>query len=193
MHSLNTGPLERLNTASVVLIQKTEVAQTAKHFRPISLIHSFAKLIAMILAIRLAKHINNLVSHSQSAFIKRHYCIQDNFLYVRNLAWAFQPGHQLCSSNFIYQKPLTESHGDTFWKSLLILAFAIAGGIGLHYFCHRHRPPSYSMGYQDPSYNTNVNVDFIRAIHSLHTSSDYLSTPYIDCSRWPLKRAPYLH
>ena len=67
----HNGALEHLNTAQVVLIPKTETAIEPKDFRPISLIHSFAKLLTKVLAIRLSVYIDRLISHSQSAFIKK--------------------------------------------------------------------------------------------------------------------------
>lgn len=54
-----------------------------KDYRPISLIHSFAEIVCKILANRHAPHLQQLIPHSQSAFIKQR-SIQDNFLYVRN-------------------------------------------------------------------------------------------------------------
>lgn len=73
--------LGQLNSAQVVLIPKTEVASEPKDFRPISLIHSFAKLITKVLALRLSIYIDKLISSAQSAFIKKR-CIQDNYMYV---------------------------------------------------------------------------------------------------------------
>jgi hypothetical protein len=45
-------------------------------------------LVSNVLALRLAPHIDGLVSNAQSAFIKRQ-CIHDNYLYVHNLARAY--------------------------------------------------------------------------------------------------------
>ena len=87
-HRLNDGPLPKMNGAHITILPKKEHPDCPSDFRPISLIHSFAKLISKVLARRLSKHINNLVSGAQSAFIKRR-CIQDNFLYVRNLARTY--------------------------------------------------------------------------------------------------------
>jgi hypothetical protein len=53
-----------------------------KDFRPISLVHSFAKLVAKLLATRLALRMPKLVSAKQSAFIRGR-CIHDNFVLVR--------------------------------------------------------------------------------------------------------------
>ena len=84
-YNLRAGPLEHLNGANIVLIPKTETPEYAKDFRPISLVHSFGKLITKTLAIRLSRHMDHLISASQSAFIKGR-CIHDNYMYVRNLA-----------------------------------------------------------------------------------------------------------
>jgi hypothetical protein len=75
------GPLPKLNGALLTLLPKTETAERPGDYIPISLIHSFAKLVSKVLAMRLAAHINGLVSHAQSAFIRRR-CIHENFLYV---------------------------------------------------------------------------------------------------------------
>jgi len=73
-----------LNNAHIVLLPKREDASTVGDFRPISLSHSFAKLISKLLTARLSLESDNLVSRAQSAFIKRR-SIQDNFLYAQNL------------------------------------------------------------------------------------------------------------
>jgi hypothetical protein len=73
-----------LNTAFITLIPK-EGASQASDFRPISLIHSFAKLILKILANRLAHNLDSMVSSNQSAFIKGRF-IQDNFMMVQQTA-----------------------------------------------------------------------------------------------------------
>jgi len=80
-HRLRTSNLAILNIANVVLIPKKDGAESISDFRPISLIHSFAKIVAKVLAMRLAPHMNSLISKSQSAFIKRR-SIHDNFMSV---------------------------------------------------------------------------------------------------------------
>jgi hypothetical protein len=82
IHILQCDHLSHVNGAQVVLIPKVEVAAEPKDFRPTSLIHSFAKLVTKVLAVRLSTYINKLIAASQSAFIKGR-CIQDNFVYVR--------------------------------------------------------------------------------------------------------------
>jgi hypothetical protein len=68
-----------LNSANIALLPKKEGAEEITDFRPISLIHAIAKLIAKMLALRLAPFMNDLVSKAQSAFIKKR-SIRDNFL-----------------------------------------------------------------------------------------------------------------
>jgi hypothetical protein len=60
-----------LNQALVVLIPKKPNANKITEFRPISLIHLFAKLISKILANRLAPELKKMISYSQNAFIKK--------------------------------------------------------------------------------------------------------------------------
>jgi hypothetical protein len=72
---------EQLNSAYITLLPKKEDATSIKDFRPISLVHSFAKLITKLLANRLAGRLNQMVSPNQSAFIEGRF-IQDNFMLV---------------------------------------------------------------------------------------------------------------
>jgi hypothetical protein len=59
-----------LNSAFLTLIPKSEDADQVKDFHPISLIHSFVKLVAKILANRLAEKLDILIALNQSAFFK---------------------------------------------------------------------------------------------------------------------------
>jgi hypothetical protein len=56
-----------------------------KDFRPISLVHSFTRLLTKVMARRLAPRMDELVGKNQTAFIQGR-CIQDNFLLVRESA-----------------------------------------------------------------------------------------------------------
>ena len=82
--SLHTSNLHWLNSANVVLLPKKDAPGSPLDYRPISLMHSIAKILCKLLANRLAPELDSLVSLSQSAFIKKR-CIQDNFLYVHNV------------------------------------------------------------------------------------------------------------
>ena len=69
----------------VTLLPKNPDAIEVKYFRPISLIHSVAKLISKILAERLAPRKTELVGPHQSAFIRGR-CLHDNFQLVQGTA-----------------------------------------------------------------------------------------------------------
>lgn len=58
-----------------LFLKKTRI----NYFRPISLIHSMAKLVAKVVSIRLSK----IISPAHSAFLKIK-SIHDSFLYVQN-------------------------------------------------------------------------------------------------------------
>ena len=58
-----------VNQAYMVLLRKKNDASSIGDYRPISVIHSFAKLLTKVLARRLAPHMKDLVKLNQSAFI----------------------------------------------------------------------------------------------------------------------------
>jgi mannosylglycoprotein endo-beta-mannosidase len=74
-----------VNGALITLLPKKDGAVEVSDFRPISLVHSFAKLLAKILALRLAPKMPDLVDANQSAFV-RGCCIHDNFVLVQQSA-----------------------------------------------------------------------------------------------------------
>jgi hypothetical protein len=67
-----------LNEALITLLPKVDIPEGLGDYRPISLIHSFGKIFAKILANRFAPTLPYLISPNQSAFIKGRQ-IQDNF------------------------------------------------------------------------------------------------------------------
>jgi hypothetical protein len=71
-----------LNDASMVLLRKNETPAGLRDYRPISLVHSFSKLVTKGLAMRLAPFMNGLVKQNQTAFIKGRR-IHDNFRSVQ--------------------------------------------------------------------------------------------------------------
>jgi mannosylglycoprotein endo-beta-mannosidase len=117
VHAHHCGALEQINGARVVLILKVEVATKPKDFRLISLIHSFAKLLTKVLALRLSAYIDRLISSAQSAFIKKR-CIQDNFLYVRGLARHY---HRTKTSACLIKLDITKAFDSVSWEFLLEL------------------------------------------------------------------------
>jgi hypothetical protein len=57
--------LGHLNSAYITLLPKKEDAAYVKDFRPISLVHSFAKLVTKLLANRLAGRLHQMLSPNQ--------------------------------------------------------------------------------------------------------------------------------
>jgi hypothetical protein len=71
-----------------------------KDFRPISIIHSVARLVAMVLSSRLVPIMPHIVGPHQSAFIRGR-CLHDNFQLVQFIARKL---HRL-KTNAILLKP----------------------------------------------------------------------------------------
>jgi len=63
LFQLNSQGFELMNSANIVLLPKKEDALRITDYRPISLIHSFAKIFSKLLANRLAPLLNSLVSN----------------------------------------------------------------------------------------------------------------------------------
>jgi hypothetical protein len=78
----DTRGLERLNNAIIVLLPKRMGASCPADYCPITMVHSFAKLLSKILALRLAPKLDALIDKNQNAFIKKH-SIQDNYKYIQ--------------------------------------------------------------------------------------------------------------
>lgn len=74
-----------LNQALMILLPKCPDAAALGDYRPISLIHIFAKLVAKTMASRLAPRMESLVDRNQCAFIRKR-CIYDNFMLVQQTA-----------------------------------------------------------------------------------------------------------
>lgn len=98
----------------VLLKKKTQPAEICD-YRPISLIHSFSRLITKCLANRLAPKLNALVSRNQSAFIKGR-CIQDNFCAVRLSCKAL---HAMNTPSVLLKIDIAKAFDTLSWMFLL--------------------------------------------------------------------------
>jgi hypothetical protein len=101
----NLANLSKLNSAYIAMTPNMEEANRVKDFRPISLVHSFTKLVTKILANRLASRLNDMVSPIQSAFIKGRF-IQDNFMLVQLTSRLF---HQLNLARLFFKLDITKA------------------------------------------------------------------------------------
>lgn len=114
-YSHRTAKLNLVNEANVVLLPKNQMAATILDYRPISLINSVAKIITKLLTNRLAPHLNELVSHSQNAFIKKR-CIHDNFLYAQRV---IQLLHRKKKLAFFIKLDISKAFDSIGWSFLL--------------------------------------------------------------------------
>lgn len=82
MARLDVRGMEAINRAFITLLPKRLDAKEVRDFRPVSLIHSMAKLFAKVVTTRVAAHLPRLVGPHQSAFVKG-WCLHDNFMLVQ--------------------------------------------------------------------------------------------------------------
>jgi hypothetical protein len=104
-----------LNTAFITLLPKKVDPIQVKDYRPISLIHCFAKLVTKIMANRLAPLLPNLVSKNQSAFVKGRN-IQDNFLLVQQLARCL---HRKKEPHILLKLDILKAFDSVSWSFML--------------------------------------------------------------------------
>jgi hypothetical protein len=112
---LNEPSFHCLNSALFVLLPKNDQPTHATHYRPISLIHSFAKLMSKIMSNRLQPRLDELISPCQSAFIAGR-SIQDNFLYVQNLAKYY---HRNNTPALLLKLDIAKAFDTVSWQYLL--------------------------------------------------------------------------
>jgi hypothetical protein len=115
--NLHVANFHWLNSANIALLPKKEGAEDISDYRPISLIHAIAKIIAKVLALRLSPLMNDLVSNAQSAFIKKR-SIHDNFLYVRNLAKRF---HKNKTPALLFKLDIRKAFDSVRWEFIVDL------------------------------------------------------------------------
>ncbi|KAJ3690445.1 hypothetical protein LUZ61_019609 [Rhynchospora tenuis] len=106
--------LEKLNFAHIILIPKFEGAQTVTDFRPISIINLIPKLISKVLALRMQPLLPDLISQSQTGFIKGR-LISENFIVARELV-----NHLNSSSNqaFLFKLDFYKAFDSVDWNFL---------------------------------------------------------------------------
>jgi hypothetical protein len=97
------------------LLKKKNDASLISDYRPISLVHSFAKLLTKVLAKRLAPKLDSLVHQNQSAFIKGH-VIHDNFKAVDLTAKCL---HRIKVSCALAKIDIAKAFDTVSWRYLL--------------------------------------------------------------------------
>jgi hypothetical protein len=110
-----------LNEALITLLPKVDNPEGLGDYRPISLIHSFGKIFAKVLANRFAPTLPHLISPNQSAFIKGRQ-IQDNFRYVMGTARTLSIRK---SPSVLFKIDLGKAFDSVNWVFLLELLSAV--------------------------------------------------------------------
>jgi hypothetical protein len=110
-----------LNEALITLLPKVDSPEGLGDYRLISLIHSFGKIFAKVLANRFAPTLPHLISPNQSAFIKGHQ-IQDNFRYVMGTARTLSIRK---SPSVLFKIDLAKAFDSVNWVFLLELLSAV--------------------------------------------------------------------
>jgi hypothetical protein len=98
-----------------VLIPKKADALSARDFQPISLIHSFAKLVTKLLANRLGPHLQKLVAANQSAFVKGR-SIHDNYMMVQH---SIKSLHKKRVSSLFLKLDISKAFDSVSWAFLI--------------------------------------------------------------------------
>jgi hypothetical protein len=122
--------MEALDTAYITLLSKKDGAGHVKDFRPISLVHSFAKVVTKVLANRLATWLDLMVSKNQSAFIKKGF-LQDNFILV-NFILVQQMAkflHQQKQPHLLLKLDITKAFDSVSWPFLLEVLRKLSLGV----------------------------------------------------------------
>jgi hypothetical protein len=113
--SLDGRSLYLVNQAYMILLRKKKDASLVGDFRPISLIHSFAKLFAKVLARRITPHMKSLVRTNQSAFISGR-LIHENFNAVQLTAKLL---HRKKIPSALYRIDIAKAFDSLDWTFLL--------------------------------------------------------------------------
>lgn len=115
IHAGDARKLHLVNSAYMVLIPKKDDPKGVGDYRPISLVHSFGKLITKIMANRLAPKLPAMIAANQSAFIRGRR-IHDSFLLVHHMARFL---HNQRKPRLMLKLDITKAFDSVSWAFLL--------------------------------------------------------------------------
>lgn len=127
-YNMNSQDLHYLNQAYVVLIPKKPNTTKISEFRPISLIHTFAKLVSKVLVNRLAPELKKMISINQNAFMKKR-CIHDNFMFVQQV---IKDLHKKKVPALFIKLDISKAFDSVSWSYLLDILSYLGFGLRWH-------------------------------------------------------------
>ncbi|GJX88576.1 RNA-directed DNA polymerase, eukaryota [Tanacetum coccineum] len=124
-HFFEKGSFPRgCNSSFIALIPKVPDAKFVSDFRPISLIGSVYKVITKVLANRLGFVISDLVSNTQSAFLKNRQILDGPFILNEIIAWCKRKKKQ----SLIFKVDFAKAYDSVRWDFLLEVLEAFGFG-----------------------------------------------------------------
>jgi hypothetical protein len=115
IHQGNAQRMGQLNSSYLILIPKKMDASSAGDFRPMSLIHSVAKLVTKLFANRLGPRLHELVASNQSALVRGR-SIHDNFMLVQQ---SIKSLHKRKVASLFLKLDISKAFDSVSWAFLL--------------------------------------------------------------------------
>nr|GEV37262.1 RNA-directed DNA polymerase, eukaryota, reverse transcriptase zinc-binding domain protein [Tanacetum cinerariifolium] len=130
-HFFSTGILPRgCNTSFITLIPKVPSPMVFSDFRPISLIGAQYKIIAKVLANRLARVIDTVISMEQSAFIKQRQILDGPLMVNEVIQWCKHKKSKLMVFKVDFEKNFDTISWDFLFQVLHFMGFNELGSDG---------------------------------------------------------------
>ncbi|GJV52409.1 RNA-directed DNA polymerase, eukaryota, reverse transcriptase zinc-binding domain protein [Tanacetum coccineum] len=124
-HFFSSGRVPRgCNTSFVTLIPKIPNPMVVSDFRPISLIGAQYKIIAKVLANRLARVIDSIISHEQSAFIKQRQILDGPLMVNEVIQWCKHKKSKLMVFKIDFEKAFDSISWDFLLRVMHFMGFS---------------------------------------------------------------------